>query len=86
MAEIRVNRDSVVPYEKVREYIRIDKYLGGLIKVERVVRTDRLGDELHIITAHIPEKVYLNGAEVEWVRKQRSVRANRQTSQKASSP
>jgi hypothetical protein len=48
---------------KKRDYYVVDKYLGGLIKVRRVVKTDTLRKELYII-APKTDVVFLNGKEI----------------------
>jgi len=54
---------QVKAVEKVKEYYIDREALFGLIRWEKVLRVDSIGNELRIFTDKIPEKVFLNGKE-----------------------
>jgi hypothetical protein len=48
MAAIQDVETSVAVVDKIREYYSVDKRLGGLIKVTRLLYSDRAGHSVHI--------------------------------------
>lgn len=61
MAKIKNIFLSVKPVERVIETMRVKEHLFGLIKIERLVKTDKIGEELRIIIDTVPEKIFING-------------------------
>lgn len=48
---------------KVREYYETDSRLGGLIKVDRIVNSERFGDDIQVYYQDINkyDRVFVNG-------------------------
>ena len=56
--------NRIIPkfYDKIREYRKEKKLLFGLIRWERVIKTDCVGEEFHLFTNGTPIKeVFVNG-------------------------
>jgi hypothetical protein len=60
-----INQVKVGVFDKVREYYREDKYLGGLIKVFKTEHMDRIGREVAIIIHELDryDLIKINGIE-----------------------
>lgn len=60
-----INQVDVGVYDKVREYYRIDKKLGGLIKVFVSVHIQMMGREIAIVIPHLErdDVIKVNGVE-----------------------
>jgi hypothetical protein len=66
-----LNQIEVAVYDRVREYLRVDKHLGGLIKTFVSIRADKLGREVKI---YIPEleptdSIEINGMLIDLTKK-----------------
>jgi hypothetical protein len=48
---------------KMRDYYVTDKYLGGLIKVHRIISTEKIGEEVQIYYEKLnyQDEVFVNG-------------------------
>lgn len=60
-----IHKVDVGVYDKVREYYKVNKHLGGLIKTFRSVHMDRLGRTISIVIPHLDQHdtVLINGLE-----------------------
>lgn len=60
-----INQVDVGVYDKVKEYYKVDKYLGGLIKVFKSVHVEKIGREIQIIIPKLEREdiVKVNGVE-----------------------
>lgn len=65
MATLDMDKVDVGVYDKVREYYKADKYLGGLIKVFRSIHLDRMGRTVAIIIPKLEREdiITINGVE-----------------------
>lgn len=64
MTETTVNKTFMGAFTRVREYLKEESALFGLLRWEKVVGIESLGDEqLRIFTDKIPPKVFINGQE-----------------------
>lgn len=65
MATHDMDKVDVGVYDKVREYYKADKYLGGLIKVFRSVHFDRMGRTIAVIIPKLEREdvITINGVE-----------------------
>lgn len=69
MSNIQDTSSKVTVVERFREYYKTNKYLGGLIKVNRVIYIDKIGQEVHIRVpgdrfSNKHDKFFINGSEV----------------------
>lgn len=64
MEETNPNYTEVTLYERQKKTYTIHKALGGLIKWQKLLKTDSLGMELHIRTTEKYDRIYLNGEEL----------------------
>lgn len=48
---------------KVREFYKTDSYLGGMIKIDRLLNTEKIGTEVHIYYPKLDryDEVFVNG-------------------------
>lgn len=60
-----IDKVDVGVYDKVREYYKADKYLGGLIKIFRTIHADRIGRTIAIIIPQLDryDVITINGIE-----------------------
>lgn len=60
-----INQVYVVVYDKVREYFKVDRYLGGLIKVFVSDHVEKLGREIAIVAPNLDrhDVIKINGVE-----------------------
>lgn len=65
MAVTNLHDTVVTAATKMREYYKVDQYLGGLIKVKRVVYSERVGQEVNINIPNLSQydNIYINGVE-----------------------
>ncbi len=57
---------QVTVVDRYREYSKVDTYLAGLIKVHRIIDTEKRGQDVHIrvpVEAQMFDKFYVNGQE-----------------------
>lgn len=67
MIQTDINQVDVGVYDKVREYYRIDKKLGGLIKVFVSVHVMKMGREISVIIPNLEREdlITINGVKYE---------------------
>ena len=60
-----MNKIEVGVFDKVKEYYRVDRKLGGLIKVFTSVYIDRIGREISVVIPELDkhDKITVNGIE-----------------------
>lgn len=58
-----MNQAEVTVYDKVREYYRVDKKLGGLIKVFVSLRVEKIGRTVEVYFSNLDryDEVKVNG-------------------------
>lgn len=64
--EIHDTSSRVAVVTRFREYYETDKYLGGLIKVNRLVYTEKFGQDVYIVLPNESvkfDKFFINGVE-----------------------
>ncbi len=59
------NKTAIVgSFHRIREYLKEESALFGLIRWERVIGTESIGDEqLRIFCPELPPKIVINGIE-----------------------
>lgn len=65
MSVTNFDNPKVAVATKIREYYKTDDYLGGLIKITRLLHTDKLGQTINVYipTDLMHDDIYINGIE-----------------------
>lgn len=63
MVVVSFDNPKVAVATKIREYYKTDKYLGGLIKITRLLHVEKLGQTINIYlpTDFKYDEIYING-------------------------